>query len=194
MPVETTNCEKPRELLEVKPVLGPAPSTGSGQVRLLTGLALLALLVLFQAHYRLNFVVGESMRPTYHTGDLLLVDRDAYRSMPPRRGDIVVARYQDGLVVKRVVGLPGEEIEVREGALLVDGAPVAENYSLEHGALDVGRGRLMQGKFATLGDNRNVPANRAVHPIVTKDDIVGKVVGSICWWHPFRKAKSDTET
>ena len=66
--------------------------------RLLAVVALVALMVSWR--YRLVWVVGESMLPTYRTGDLLVVDKRAYQGSPPARGDIVVARHHDELVVE----------------------------------------------------------------------------------------------
>jgi len=140
------------------------------------GLVLIALELQFHAHYRFAVVVGDSMLPTLKAGDLLLVDKRAYDQTEPHRGDIVVARYSAGLVVKRVVGLPWEEVELRYGRLYVNGALMKESHPIEPGYLSVEQGKLLDGDFATLGDNRAVPPALAVHPIVTKADILGKVV------------------
>ena len=121
-------------------------------------------------------VVGDSMLPTLKAADLLLVDERAYDHTQPRRGDIVVVRYPVGLVVKRLVGLPGEEVEVRYGRLYINGGLMKENHLINPGYLYVEKGNLLEGDFATLGDNRAVPPALAIHPIVTKADILGKVV------------------
>jgi signal peptidase I len=142
-----------------------------------TGIALILSGVLFRSTYLITVVSGESMFPTLQSGDLLLVDKRAYDQVEPVRGDLVVARYAGGLIVKRVVGLPDEEVEVKQGWLYVNGQRVKEDYAILRGGLPVGQGKLLPGDFATLGDNRAVSSDTAVHPIVTKAEILGKVVG-----------------
>ena len=88
----------------------------------------------------------------------------------------MVARHDGCLIVKRVVGLPGEEVEVRQGRLYVNSRRVKENHAIKPGYLFVGNGKLLPGDFATLGDNRAVSPATAVHPIITKRQILGKVV------------------
>ena len=116
------------------------------------------------------------MLPTLKPGDVLLVDKRAYKQVEPERGDIVVARHAGDLIVKRVVGLPGEEVEVKQGRLYVNGERVKENHAICPGYLYVGKGKTLPEDFATLGDNRTIPPTAAVHPIITKADILGKVV------------------
>jgi signal peptidase I len=142
------------------------------------GVTLILVGLLFHNEFKLTIVTGESMLPTFKTGDVLLVDRRAYVNSQPRRGDLVVARYQRGLVVKRVIGLPGEEVEVKNGALFVEGALEKENHPIERGPLNIAKGKILDGYFATLGDNRAVPTVLAIHPILLKREIVGKVIFS----------------
>ena len=142
--------------------------------RLLAVVALVALMVSWR--YRLVWVVGESMLPTYRTGDLLVVDKRAYQGSPPARGDIVVARHHDELVVKRIVGLPGEEVEVRSGRVQVNGVLQVANHDLQLGLLDIAPGRLLGERYAILGDNRGIAAALFIHAVVAPEQIVGPVV------------------
>jgi len=144
----------------------------------LSVVALGSVLLALHAHFQLTIVAGNSMLPTLKSGDVLLVDRLAYESTEPHRGDIVIARYADKLIVKRIVGLPGEEVEVRAGTLYVNGRPHREDYRTDEGILDVAKGKLFDGDFASLGDNRAIPAVLAVHPILSRPDILGKVIFS----------------
>ena len=106
--------------------------------RLLTvGLAAIATVALLRIQFRTIVVSGDSMLPMFCTGDLLLVSKGSYRTADPQRGDVIVARYRNELIVKRVVGLPGEEVEVKEGALRMNGAAVTEDYDLKRGGLCV---------------------------------------------------------
>lgn len=144
------------------------------------GLAALLGLLLLSRHYRLSIVVGDSMAPTYHTGDLLLVDRRAYQWDEPRRGDIVVARHDNDYIVKRIVGLPGEEIAVHRGLVEVNGTRLREDYATDPGQLEIGPGVLFAQRFALLGDNRAGGA-ALVHAVAARSELLGRVVGSLRW-------------
>ena len=139
-------------------------------------MVLLVFGLLFRSHYRFTIVSGDSMAPTLNAGEVLVVDRRAYNRTEPARGDIIVMRYLNGFIVKRIVGLPGEEVELRCGTLYINGRPIKENHQIEPGNLSVEKGKLFGGDFATLGDNRAVPSVLAIHPIATKADLIGKVV------------------
>lgn len=151
----------------------PGAAVATRLVLLAAGLAVLLLL---HAQFRLALVVGDSMLPGLRTGDLLVLDKRAYRAAAPRRGDVVVARHGRELIVKRVVGLPGEEVALKLGRLYINGLPLAERQPVQPGFLSISPGRLLSSKFALLGDNRDVGVYQAVHAVVAKDQIVGKVI------------------
>ncbi|MCI0540813.1 MAG: signal peptidase I [Verrucomicrobiales bacterium] len=156
------------------------------------GITTLCGVALLQTQFGLNLVVGESMWPTFETGDLLLIRKRAFPGGDPQRGDIVVARYRGELIVKRVVGLPGEEVHVKNGDLFVDDALLVENHFIKRGGLEVGKGKLVEGKFAILGDNRDLPSSQTVHAVVSKDQIVGKVIFAIRLWRQKSSSKGET--
>jgi signal peptidase I len=145
------------------------------------GFVLILFGLLFHSAYQLMLVSGDSMLPSLKSGDLLLVDKRAFEQVEPDRGDMVVARYEGGLIVKRVVGLPGEEVEVKQGRLYINGRREKEDHTIYPGNLYVGQGKILPGDFATLGDNRALSPAAAVHPIVTKADILGKAVCVFKW-------------
>lgn len=147
---------------------------------LLVGLA--ALLAFGRARFSLSLVQGDSMLPGLRSGDLLIVDHWAYRAADLERGDLVVAKSGSELLVKRVVGLPGEELELRLGELYVNRLAYAEYYPVEPGRLSLRSGRLFEDRYALLGDNRDVNVPTSVHAIVSKHQIVGKVVHSLRLW------------
>lgn len=138
------------------------------------------VLVLFglclRSKYQLGIALGDSMLPTLTSGSLLVIDKRAYGAVEPERGDIIVARHAGGLIVKRVVGFPGEQVEVRQGRLYINGTRAKENHAIYPGYLFVGEGKMLAGDYATLGDNRAIAPALAVHPIITKADILGKVI------------------
>lgn len=157
---------------------GPAPR----RRRVLLGwsiVGLLLLLALARTQFRLVLVKGRSMEPTLTQGTVLLVHTGAFDNSPPARGDVVVARFREDFIIKRVVGLPGETIDARNGRVHVDGRPLAEDtYTVSPGNLEIRNGRLIEGSFALLGDNRSLPSTVLVHAVVPREQIVGKVVGS----------------
>ena len=126
-------------------------------------------------------VKGGSMRPTLSPGQRIAV---APLLRPPRRGDLVVVRREDREVVKRVVGLPGEQVRLRAGRLEVDGRPVPEPY-LEGGSgageLDL---RLGPAQYLVLGDHRAASTDGRDFGPVGADAVVGRV--RFAYWPPRR--------
>jgi signal peptidase I len=143
---------------------------------LVSTLLAVAGLAVLRYRFQLFLVLGASMQPTLRSGDLLVIDKCAYENGQPLRGDVVVIRHGREKWVKRVVGLPGEEIELREGELLVNGHRMVEGHDVAPGSLEITKGRLLTGKFAVLGDSRVVWPRAGIHAIVTKNEIVGKVL------------------
>ncbi|MBL9134310.1 MAG: signal peptidase I [Verrucomicrobiales bacterium] len=146
--------------------------------------AVLVLLAGFGA-LRLRFlpvtVSGHSMLPTLKNGDWAWIDRRAYLQHPPQRHDIVLAHWQGELIVKRVVGLPGEEVAVIDGEVWVDGQVSSIPHARLPGNLDLQPGWLPPGRFAVLGDNRSLAEFQSVHAVLRQDQVVGKVVWVIPW-------------
>jgi len=103
-------------------------------------------------------VRGTSMEPTLHDGQYVVVDRVVYRYLhPPRRGDIVVFKDSDGSggeVVKRVVGLPGERLELRSACVYVEGQLLVEPYLAAPSAGSWGPKQISPDEYFVLGDNR----------------------------------------
>lgn len=147
-------------------------------------LAVIAIVLAgFRAQFRVIIVKGDSMVPTLHSGDLLVVSTRAYSETDPTRGDLVIVRHQRELMVKRVVGLPGEIVDTRNGHVFIDDRPLPENgYDTLPGLLEIRPGRVIDDSYAVLGDNRSLPAAVLVHAVVPKSGIVGKVIGSFRIW------------
>jgi len=147
-------------------------------------LAIIALILAgLRTQFRLIVVKGDSMVPTLHSGDLLVVSTRAYVEATPERGDLVIVRHQGELMVKRVVGLPGEVVDTRNGHVFVDDRPLAEKgYDTLPGRLEIRPGRVIDDSYAVLGDNRSLPPAVLVHAVVPKSGIVGRVIGSLRLW------------
>lgn len=150
---------------------------------LVVAVVLALLIILFVAQsFR---VEGESMVPTLRDGERLLVDKVTYRFRPPRRGEIIVFPFPADprrKFIKRVVGLPGDTIEIRDRKLLVNGQPVEEDYIRGPMYQSYGPITVPEGTVFVLGDNRNVSEDsrfRDVGPIAL-DKIIGRAL--IVYW------------
>ncbi|MCC7376460.1 MAG: signal peptidase I [Verrucomicrobiales bacterium] len=161
------------------------PSGGSLSWRrragLAMGLAVVTGVVWFHFVFGWVIVIGDSMRPTYRSGDLLFVRRSAYRESDPQRGDIVVAKFRSDWIVKRIVALPGESVAVRDGVIEIDGQPMPESYQIQPGTLSIRRGDLSSERWAVLGDNRSLADSSLFYAVVPRGSIMGKVVTSLRW-------------
>lgn len=105
--------------------------------------------------------VGDSMNPVLKNGDVVLVDRIVYNAMAPKRGDIIVFKPKGNESVhyytKRIIGLPGEDIEIIENRIYVDGGKLEEEYQTtdidDVGIVDE-KISLAEDEYFVLGDNR----------------------------------------
>lgn len=166
------------------PLLRTGSTAGDRLVRLRIWAGLgLAVSVLGVARLRFEGILvnGPSMEPTLCTGDLLLLDRRAFAHRPPAREDLVIVRHRDGRMVKRIVGLPGETVEVRRSVLFINDAPLPSLHPVLPGYLDIGRGRLGPDRYAVLGDNRSLSPEETVHAVVGREAILGRVVAGWSW-------------
>lgn len=135
-----------------------------------------------------QFVVeGSSMRPTFDGGEHVLVNRFAYRLGGPARGDLVVASVvgQDGGrldVIKRVVGSPGETVEVSGCRVRVDGRFVARLEGSAPCGPSIAPLRVPAGHVFLLGDNRGNSYDSRFFGPVPLADVVGRV--DVVLWPP----------
>jgi signal peptidase I len=129
-------------------------------------------------------VMGLSMEPTFHDRAVNFINRLAYIGGPPQRGDVVGIRLStntDGpvqvMLLKRLVGLPGETIAFSSGHLLVNGNPQEEPYLkwLNPDWNEPGRS-LGSNEYYFVGDNRSMPPERHEHGVAFRSQIVGRVL------------------
>jgi len=118
------------------------------------------LFVLARATVQPFRVDGHSMDPTLHNGEFILVDKVSYRIGQPHRGDIVVFKYpgdQTQDFIKRVIGLPGDQVKVAAGTVYVNGRPLPERYlpAANKPAYDMAAYKVPAHVLFVLGDNRN---------------------------------------
>lgn len=129
-------------------------------------------------------VAGSSMRPTLHDGDVVLVLRTPLAG-PPARGDLVVLDDPDGgRSVKRVVGVGGDRVGVRDAVLEVDGAPVAEPW-VDRASIDglyFGPVLVPDGEVLVMGDDRATSVDGREWGSLPADRVVGRVLARV--WPP----------
>ena len=127
----------------------------------------LAIVVFLNLYvFNLSTVRGHSMEPTLKEREWLFVNKLAYRIGEPKRGDVVVLRDPDPntgkqYLVKRIVAVPGDEVEIRGGVLYVNGEPVNEPYTdhrIEDG--DIGPIVIEKDHYFVMGDNRHRGASK----------------------------------
>lgn len=128
-------------------------------------------------------VPSESMEKTIMTGDRFFGNRLAYLFDDPERFDIVVFKYpydESQLFVKRVIGLPGETVEIKDGKVYINGSetPLDDSFTPETPTGDYGPYVVPEGSYFMLGDNRNHSGDSRFwkQPYVEKEKIVGKAI------------------
>jgi signal peptidase I len=135
-------------------------------------IALLINLFLAQA----TRVYGQSMEPTLSNDQRLVVEKISYRFHGPRRGDVVVIRIDSSpeLLIKRVVGLPGEEMAVRDGQVYIDSQPLDEPYITHFTYGDYGPKHVPPLHVFVLGDNRGFSNDSRSFGMVPIEHVVGR--------------------
>lgn len=123
-------------------------------------------------------VEGISMEPSLHDEQFLVVNRLAYRWKEPQRGDIIIFRFPSDpkrRFIKRVIGLPGDVVAVRDGQLYINGVVLDEPYITEAHQYH-GEWRLSPYEVFVLGDNRNNSSDSQNWGPLHIDEIIGKAV------------------
>ncbi len=137
------------------------------------------------------YIEGPSMQPNFWAEQFLIVSRIHYLLSDPQRGDIVVfdppgddGTPNEPLLIKRLIGLPGEHLEMRDGLMYINGEALNESYTKEpcrnncaDRTWDLGA-----NEYFFMGDNRNNSRDSRVFGPITKDRIIGEAV--IRYWPP----------
>ena len=130
--------------------------------------------------YRID---GNSMNPTLLNGEYLIISNFAYQLDEPERGDIIVFRHprSELNLIKRVIGLPGDTIEVQNGTVSVNGIPIDEPY-IQAAPTYSSSWVVPEGQFFVLGDNRNNSSDSHAWGFLPEDHILGKAL--LVYWPP----------
>jgi len=156
-----------------------------GAVREILTFIVLAVIIVVPIRYFVAqpFVVeGESMHPTFESGDYLIVDELSYRLGDPKRGDVVVFRYPGDpsvFYIKRIIGLPGETVHINRGITSIsrlDGSTIIldESYVVAEDATYSLDTALGSDQFFVMGDNRPRSSDSRVWGPLPKEDMIGR--------------------
>jgi signal peptidase I len=152
---------------------------------LITSVLALVIFLIIQATVQSFVVVGSSMEPSLHEGQRLLVSKVSYYAGEPQRGDVIVFRplgNSEEDYVKRVIGLPGDTVEVNKSVVYVNGVALDEPYINQSPSYTVDNKTVPPDTYFVLGDNRNNSNDSHNGWTVPRPNIVGKVWVSL--WPP----------
>jgi len=128
-------------------------------------------------------VEGQSMDPSLHNNQRIIIEKLSYRFRPPARGEIVVLRRpQPDPLIKRVVGLPGETVAIHDNQVYVDREPLDEPYLRELTSGVMPPEVVPEGHVFVLGDNRDSSNDSRAFGMVPFEDIVGRAW--VRYWPP----------
>lgn len=148
-------------------------------------ITLVLVFIGFRVSIQPILVQGISMQPTYKDGQRRFLNQLAYRFAPPQRGDVIGIREagKQVLLLKRVVGLPGESLRIVQGTVLINGEPLEEPYLLpptngvrNPAPWNLQEVRLGQDEHYVIGDNRSMRQTDHYFGIVERERIVGRLI------------------
>ncbi|MEO1400200.1 MAG: signal peptidase I [Cyanobacteria bacterium J06635_1] len=157
------------------------------------GLSVVLALGIRQFVAEARYIPSGSMEPTLQINDRLVVEKISYHFNPPGRGDIVVfwppeelfpeGKHRDAFI-KRVIGLPGDVVEVADGIVFVNDEPLDEGYIKAPPDYQWGPEEVPNEAYLVLGDNRNSSYDSHAWGFVPKGNIIGRAV--VRFWPPSR--------
>ena len=164
------------------------------------GLSIVLALGIRQFVAEARFIPSGSMIPTLQIDDRLVVEKISYRFNPPKRGDIIVFRAPQKALdaagvpgkaayIKRVIALPGETVEVKDGKVFINGKVLEENYIQAPPTYTLQPEVVPADEYLVLGDNRNSSSDGHVWGFLSKDTIIGRA--AVRFWPPSRMGGLD---
>jgi signal peptidase I len=144
------------------------------------GIAFLIRFFLIQPFY----VSGQSMEPTFENNQYIIVDQVSYKFRAPHRGDVVVFKYPRNEAfsfIKRIIGLPGETVEIHDGKVMIyndenpNGVQLTEKYIDDRYTSQELRRKLGEDDYFVLGDNRSNSSDSRHWGVLSRHLIIGRV-------------------
>lgn len=145
--------------------------------------ALVLAIVLYLFIMTPHEVVGSSMHPTYKNGEMLMANKITYRVSEPKRGDVIIFKFSDTQdFIKRIVGIPGDEVMIKDGKIYINNELLDESKYLQSSVITNGGSYLHEGQSITIqdneyfvcGDNRTNSSDSREFGPITEDKIKGK--------------------
>jgi len=157
------------------------------QFRQVLAVVLIAVGVFFLLRVTIQsfVVVGSSMEPNLEDGQRLLVNKVVYDLREPQRGEVIVFQPPTGRSVdfiKRIIGLPGDTVEIKDGAVYINDSAIDEPYVKAAPSYTMAKEKIPEGEYFVLGDNRNNSNDSHSWGEVPQQNIIGKAWVSI--WPP----------
>lgn len=153
-----------------------------------TALFTIAIFLLVRSTIQPYRIAGTSMDPNFAESQFLLVNKLAYLMDEPTHGDVIIFHHPDGSgvdVIKRVIGLPGDTVEIRQGQVFINNLPTNEPYAVLPASYDASPVLVGTGTLYVLGDNRADSADSHTWGVLSQTNLVGKAWLSLL---PFSKA------
>jgi len=145
--------------------------------------ALVLAIVLYLFIMTPHEVVGNSMHPTYKNGEMLMANKITYRVSEPKRGDVIIFKFSDTQdFIKRIIGIPRDEVMIKDGKIYINGELLDESKYLESTVITNGGSYLHEGQTVTIqdgeyfvcGDNRTNSSDSREFGPIAEDKIKGK--------------------
>jgi signal peptidase I len=152
---------------------------------LLTVALALVIFLLLQATVQSFVIVEHCMEPNFQEGERVLVNKLAYHFGEPERGDVIILHPPSdpkAIYIKRIIALPGDAVEVKDGAVYVNGTKLQEPYIKEPPAYTLHKEIIPGSEYFVLGDNRNNANDSHKWGTVPRQNIIGKAW--LSFWPP----------
>jgi len=141
--------------------------------------------VVLQLNVQSYTVEGSSMMPNIQSREYIMANKASYRSSEPQRGQVIIFDppfESPRPFIKRVIGLPGETVEIRDGRVYVNDQPLEEPDTIPYPTYEMAPVEIPENEYFVLGDNRNSSRDSSDGWTVPGDNIIGKAW--FTYWPP----------